>query len=543
MRIPTPQLDRQALQTNFEAIFLQGSPSKKISDQENFNRPTKTYCTPMPVRIISHLSQPIKFNNINYQIKHLIFSKVLHKPIILAVGLSLSIVPSLTIAGPTAAEILEAARIAIQTQIPGSEFLSLLEGADIIEVAAVNIKIRNEQIRILYDEQDGKISSQVANERLDRLNEILSRLQDAKYRALGPHKDGGQEPSFDRFTSSVPLASPLPKSVVLTLKPESSSSFFTNPAIWGGGFTQLSTLNGQLKIKNDDNGFSVEDISYTIGSFGVNGQLTGTNQISIRPGSGISFTFDSATRSFTASYEGLMTNNLYPSYNPIVFFSDVSGLIMNGGTEVAIWTISEPAIIPGAPGQPPVDYSGMAYAPTKAVFDAQQGSLRFVDNIDVSKTPDISIERDAGGVYRSTHSALSELVDTRLSIDPLRYLGKGLDGSYLFSSERFTISNTNGPIIIGRLLNPHIDPHTYQFTATSAVDYFDTSIDDEFTESFVADGMMQLLGPVTTAELLMESNLFTANAESATDFINIHVPEPSSVSIMFIGLGSLAAAR
>jgi hypothetical protein len=370
----------------------------------------------------------------------------------------------LLVSGPIAAaqstgeQLLEAARRAIESGDP-TEFTTVLNGAAVLALGFVNVRIKDLRNRIATALAEGTINREKAAEMLETLANIQSRLAEAKNGRLERHhRDQGHEPFFGTFMSDVPIVPPVSPKITLTLQPDSSISFIVRPDIWGRGIVKPKVINARLDVEIGEGKFSVTNSDEEFDSFDINGTPSGPNRVLMLPGTNGSFQFDPQTGSFEARYSGLLVNDLYPAENPIHFFSDVAGFVLpEQPQQIFVSTETEPMIVPGIPGEPPVDNLGMAYIPTRAMFDPLTSQLTFSDSVSTESTPSVSIVRTPDGRYIFEIGALEPLIGAKFRIDPLIFLRRDDGtGAYLFANSHFSIVNSKN-VASGQLTNIKID--------------------------------------------------------------------------------------
>lgn len=435
-------------------------------------------------------------------------------------------------------QVFEAANSYIRGLIPGNEFLTVLENADAIAVAIIDVRANLLQKQILLDELSGKISSGEADEAFNRLEQVKSKAQDAKNRALGGHPNQGTDPFGAKFMSSTPVDPTGPFSATFTMVPGTSSCHLVNPAIWGHGTTEVHVSDAEFSLDYDGSQFSLTDLVFTFDSFDVNGQPTGTNHSAVRPGSSASFNFDPSTGFFAAHFEGLLTNDLYPESNPIIYFSDVSGMLYPDGQTLRVST-TDPMIVPGVPGQSRAS-TGMGYMATRPIFDADSGLLHIADNTDLSASPDVSILRDMAGTYLSSETSAEPLVGAVFDIEPIQYLSMDGQGNYIFGDTTFTICNGSGQLATGHLTNIRIQADTFSFMCDVS-SWTPGPLSSSYLDTwFNVSPSVQLLGPVATLDLVegtTGSGAFSQSYTGHVDFVNGEsVPAPPSLALCVIGL-------
>lgn len=420
----------------------------------------------------------------------------------------------------TGEQLLEAARRAIESADP-TEFTTVLNGAAVLAMGFVNVRIAVLRREIALAVAEGRIDTAKAGQRLETLADIQSRLAEAKNGKLEKHHpDQGQEPFSGRFVSDVPLVPPFPPKITLTLQPDSSTSFVVSPDIWGAGIVNPKVANARLDVEIGTKEFSVTNFDQEFDSFDINGTPSGPNRVLMLPGTSGSFEFDPETGSFEARYSGLLVNDLYPGENPIHFFSDVAGFVLSTDPrQIFVSTESEPMIVPGAPGVPPVDNLGMAYIPTRAIFDPVRSQLNFRDSVSTEFNPSVSIVRTPDGTYISEVGDLEPLVGAKFVIDPLIFLRRDGDtGAYLFADSQFSIVNSN-QFARGRLTDIKIDPQSFLFTAAVVLDTSEGN--SPFIEAWRSAPGIQLLGPAATLDLVSATEDFSVAGSSPIDFINV----------------------
>jgi len=449
-----------------------------------------------------------------------------------------------SMADVTGEELLEAARTAIQSG-DRTGFATVLEGAAVATLGFVNVKIAVLRREIAQNLADGTISAEQAGTRLETLSDLQSRLAEKKSAALGGHRDQGKKPFSGLFTPSVPLGPSLPTEVTLTLS--QGSEFIVKPDIWSGGIVSPAVTNTQLTVRTDQGALKLTGLTFGAGSFDIVGAPSGPNVASLRPGTTGQGEVNSTTGEFQARYEGSLVNTLYPSGRPIVFFGEATGFISPDRSQVLLST-TEPMIVPGGPGQPPIDRLGMAYIATRATFDPASRALFFTDNVDPSLSPDVSIVRTPEGNYIADRLAGEPLVGARFLIDPLSFLGRDSTGRFLFADSHFSIFDSDGTFAAGQLTGIGIDPSSYLFTAGVVFDELSDALPSSFISNWRAAPFLQLLGPEATLDLVSATEGFLLAGSSPIDFINASpiVPEPSMLLLLgssLIGLAGIAWRR
>ena len=359
------------------------------------------------------------------------------------------------------------------------------------------------------------------------------------------HKDQGVEPFSGIFQSNVSL-NPLPSSLTLSLNTSSSTSTIWGPIIWGEPLinTSISEATIGVSLNQTTGEFEVTNFIYKIDPFDINGVSSGQNFITPRPGIDGKFEFDSGTGKLDVRLEEILTNDLYPNTNPILIFSNAEGQIISD-TEILFTTTSDLMIVPGVPNQPPIDAQGMAYIPTVAFYDANTNLLTFKDNLLLASNPDVSIVRTPGGTYLSTPGLTEPLVGATYQIQPLQFLGEDNNGCYRFSDSSFSIFNSDGVFIQGRLTNTGFCTDTFNFTSNAILEPLSNPLFSPFIERWIADPfpLLQLLSPEGTNALLGITGDFSVSGSSPIDAINLIPKTPESSNILgLFAIGVVGAA-
>lgn len=347
------------------------------------------------------------------------------------------------------------------------------------------------------------------------------------------HDDQGEDPFSGTFMSNIPISSFIAgasNELILSLNTNSSNLTLTGPEIWGEPIIKPKMIEATITVTRNPNtgAFEIIEQIFSFESFEVNGIQTGENFISNRPNSNSNFEFDLSTGTINAYNEQQLINNLYPETNPILIFSNNVGNIVSD-FEIFINSDSDPMIVPGVPGEPPINNLGMAYISTIASFDSQIGLITFHDNLSNGLISDVSIVRSSDGQYFSMPTNLESLVGASFEIEPLEFLDTdlGQDGRshYFFSDARFSLFNSEGIFASGLLTNIKIETNFYGFTGDVVLDSDQAFLSSPFMNIWRLNPTIQLLGPLATESLISSTNRFTQDGISDTDFTNLE-PEP-----------------
>jgi hypothetical protein len=267
--------------------------------------------------------------------------------------------------------------------------------------------------------------------------------------------------------------------------------------------------------------------------------------MSTRPGTTGTFEFDPATNAFHVTFEGLLVNNLYPKTNPISTFDDVTAFLMPNQSQLLVFD-DAPMIVPGVPGEPPINNLGMAYIPTRATFDPPSKLLTFGNDLAIGLVPDVSLVRTPEGTYVNETGSAEPVVGASFSINPLQFLGQDSTDRFLFGDSSFSIFNSSGAFASGRLTDIGIDPLSFSFTADVTLDDVPGELFSPFIQNWAVSPTISLLGPVATLDLVSATEGFSVAGGSPTDFINAsrsQVPEPSTLMLLGSGLGLYVIVR
>jgi hypothetical protein len=448
------------------------------------------------------------------------------------------------VAGDVTGSQLEAAAVtAVENGVPGSDFVTLLEGAAVGVKAYLNTKIYAMRRNITIQLGCAEITWEQADLRYQRLTDIQERLEKAKNGEKPDDPDKGKEPFYARFTSNVPLTVPLPPSLKLTLVPGTAVAYLVDPPIWGGGWSNPPVLGATMDVgaaPGPSGGFVLSSFSFSLGSFLINGSPSGTNTVVPRPGAppgtfAITGPVGPTMLEFLAFFEGEVQNQIYGPTNPIVYLSDVQGYVDLATSQVVV-TTSEPMIVPGAPGVPKIDAVGRLDAGARAVFDATAGRLTFGENTDLSLVPDVTVVRDAGGTYFSHAGQGEPVIGASLSLGALQYLGTDPSGAYRFADAAFSITDPSGTYVSGTLTDVHLDPVSLCFTSAAVLDPGTGNLSSPFLDGWrlLADPTVRFMSPIGAADLIEGTQGFTSNWTTGSDWISL-TPEPATLSLLALG--------
>lgn len=451
-------------------------------------------------------------------------------------------------AGAAGQQLLGAAQAAVENAGKYSDFTTILSGANVGAMAYVNVKIYVMRRDIATKSALGEIDEATAGEQMIRLTNIQNDLERAKNSDMyKERKPNGGEPFFGIFTSNVPL-SPLPPSCTLTLVPSTAVSYLRNPEIWGLGTSNPTEQGAVIQIASTAGGYSLVHMSEVSGPFPINGISSGMNYTnprpSVLPGPILLTAPVSPTMlEFEAHFEGELTNDLYPASNPIVFLADVQGYIDTVSNSVWICT-TEPMIVPGAPGQPPMDNFGEMDIGTRAVYDAIAQTLSFRENTDINLLPDVTLVRDQNGNHYSHLVSPEPTIGATASIASITYLGMDLAGVHRFSDAAFSISDPNGTYASGMFTNIHLDPVTMDFLATPLFVASELDLSSPFLDRWKAleNAEVIFMSRVGAADLLAGSADFTTGWVCESNWVCL-VPEPATVMLLAVGVAAMLKRR
>jgi len=451
----------------------------------------------------------------------------------------------------TGEQLMTAAETAIKNGVPGSDFITILEGATVAAMAYVNTKVHALRLEIVNEWAEGKITGEERFNQYANLEDIQNRLEVAKNKQYNDDPDKGKEPSFAEFLADVPLGPTLPPEINLTLVAGSGVCYMVNPLIWDGDSSHPPVLSGSMHVTTTPTGgFILSSYSVTLGSFTINGLASGTTTVHQRPvGPASTFQFTQpigpTVLAFEAFTEEELHNDLYPASNPIVYLNDIQGYV--DLTTSTVWMCSsEPMIVPGAPGRGPVDNIGRLDAGARAVFDATAGTLTFGENTDLNLLPDVTMVRQADGTYVSHTGAGEAAIGASLSLSVLTYLGQDGDGTRRFSDGLFSITDAaGGTYVSGSLTDVRIDPLTYQFIATAVLDDTSDDLSSLFLDHWKSLDTQEIrfMSPIGAADLIAGTGDFTVNWTTGSDWVSL-IPEPTALSLLTVcGLALLRRRR
>ena len=365
----------------------------------------------------------------------------------------------------------------------------------------------------------------------------------------------GSDPFYGLYTPDQPLTLPLPDPSTFTFStgPTAAGVTLELPHLWGGGRVSPEVLNSQVTVNFVGGNLELVDLTTEIASYEIlGGQQTGLNRGFFPDGGQVWSQFDPNTGELEAYGEGLITNDLYPAERPIFVFQDIAGRVLQIGNELVVEAIAEnePMIVPGLPGDAPAPQP-IAYAATRATFDANSGELRLLENTDNSQLADISVVLTPTGVFgHGVDNTAEPLIGAHIIIDPLTLSAPVTPGQEThFSDAPFEIRNDQGTFARGTFTNVRIEEDVMALMADVEFETVLNVLASPFIVDWQSDpGPVVLLARIGILDLLAATADLTASGMSPTDFMSFTravrgfvIPEPSAVGL--IAVGGLGVAR
>lgn len=441
-------------------------------------------------------------------------------------------------------------------------------------VAAVESKMDSLRFfEITVPFEDGLIDEDEYNRRQRNANELSSLFRDIKNeptfaefrREATPSASEilvysllylffGSDPFYGLYTADQPITLPPVNGSELTFSTDSSRAGVTLelPGLWGHGRVSPEVLSSQVTVRFENNQLQLISLETDIASYEIlDGVQTGVNHGFAPDGAQVWSNFNIFTGDFTAHGEGHITNDLYGPDRPIFVFQDISGRVLNVGGETLVEAIAdnEPMIVPGLPGEAPATQP-IAFAATRANFDAATGELRLMENTDNSIAPDVSVVLTPDSVFGFGLDNTGEaLIGAQIVIEALTLTGGVADGKDIqFSDADFEIINDQGTFAAGQFINIRIDTDVMSIIADVVFDDVAGALDSPFIEDWMSDpGPVVLLGRIGTVDLLALTEDFTISGVSPTDFISLTrlvvIPEPATLSLALALSGALLPRR
>ena len=187
-------------------------------------------------------------------------------------------------------------------------------------------------------------------------------------------------------------------------------------------------------------------------------------------------------------------------------------------------------IVPGLPGEPPAPQP-IAFAATRATFDAETNQLKLNENTDISKPPTVSVVLTPDDVYGiSLENAGEPAVGAELVIEPLTLTAPvAQEENITFGDAVFELRGAGGKLASGKFTKVRVDPDLMAIFADVVFDAQGGFVASPFASSWQSElGPVMLLGRLGTLDLLEKSESFALSAQSRTDFIALTHAVPQS---------------
>lgn len=439
--------------------------------------------------------------------------------------------------------------IGVQTQIPGSEFLTVLQNSDLIAISVLKAWLNTKLKEALID-NDAKKEKIV--------QDLLSRSQDTQAAKEHLHKKQGEDPWSARFNITTPGFA-LPTSVGQTTSgtAEIDSSDFriaawVVPQVWNTvspqqepegsvGFSAMLLPSGDLEI-------ALDAFSFSLPTFPVNvpGHTeTGVNVSDYGSGTFVATNEGGGEYSFSFTTLGTLTNDMYDSSNPAIDFAKVEGRMFSGlDGSVTILVGAQDTLLVPAPkddGEPPI-----IYAAAQSSFDPLSQSIQFRDPFTGEPGIPIVAVDTFDGAFGSVLNGFGSLpVGATMLIDDLVIQSRS-STEIVFDDASFEVQFDTTTLVTGDFTDVRLNLINGRFLAqTTDVDVL---IPDPLLLAFYTHlHEYQFMSPLNALYLYQLSEQFSDQLVAPVlhphiTFVNHNVvPEPGATSLFTIG--ALIAGR
>ncbi len=416
--------------------------------------------------------------------------------------------------------------------------VDLAQGADIVALGGTQTYLNKLRQDIFVEILTATPQEEaVLQRKLNTINEMLSQLTGLKNkRTIAEQKaeEDGCDPFSGVFICSTPIIPPgtfaleLSKvdSLYATVSGDAPAAPFVgivSPLFAGADPVSVAVDTAFIEITLSATS-NPDSFEVTVNQFGMQlpsfdiapGTPTGTNLVSIYPfGSAPTGYYDAVTQRFDFRFEGAMINALYSPSNPIRFFHQANGVVLEAEGIVHA-SGDDPMLVPVPGGVKGIGAATLPklMAATTMVFDSVLGQVRFVENTDPNLDPDVSMAQSISGDYAFTTTEDS-LIGADLSIDPIDFLGvDSIAGRYLFGDADFAVTRGATTYLDGFIHDIYLDAEAGDFFGVMEVIGFDASspIASEIAAS-VQSRSVQFCSGAGATDFSALTDSFTVSAE------------------------------
>ena len=447
----------------------------------------------------------------------------------------------------------EALIVAGEYAVPGSEFLTVLQNADLIAISLLKVMLNTKIKEALIDDDDRKLAI---------ASDLLAKSQDTKAARDNLHAKQGEDPWSARFNVTTPGVE-LPTTVGATISGTASidttafrTASWVVPSALGapsprqepdGSLTFQATLlpSGDLAVQFDALSFALPsfDVALPVAS------ATGVNVSSFPAGTVVATRQADGSFSGRLSALGTLVNDLWPSANPALDMLKAEFRIFpgTGGEPVHFLVAAQDTLL--VPSPTPASQSPIAYAPSQVVFDPVAGAVRFVDPFTGSGDLSILALDAADGSFLSLLNGYAG----RLPGDPILRLSDLVIRSrsatqIAFDDVEFEVLFGSTLAVSGWLTDISLDLQSFDFLgATDALAFFGPG--NALVDLFRTTHVYQFMSPMAAALLHaatdgLSTSLTAPYLLPEITLVNHNtVPEPASLGLLVLAGFLLAHAR